>query len=97
MKVFWSTEALQDREDIWNYIAQDNPTAAAEMDALFSAAASLLSEQPFLGKVGKIHDTRELIAHENYRLVYEIHNENIWILTLIHTSRHWPLIRPTDD
>lgn len=97
MKVFWSTEALQDREDIWNYIAQDNPTAAAEMDALFSAAASLLSEQPFLGKVGKIHDTRELIAHENYRLVYEIHNENIWILTLINTSRHWPLIRPTDD
>ena len=30
MKVFWSTEALQDREDIWNYIAQDNPIAAAE-------------------------------------------------------------------
>ena len=97
MKVFWSTEALQDREDIWNYIAQDNPIAAAEMDALFSAAASLLSEQPFLGKAGKIHETRELIAHENYRLVYEIHNEIIWILTLIHTSRHWPLIRPTHD
>ncbi len=97
MKVFWSTEALQDREDIWNYIAQDNLIAAAEMDALFSAAASLLSEQPFLGKVGKIHETRDLIAHENYRLVYEIHNEIIWILTLIHTSRHWPLIRPTDD
>ena len=97
MKVFWSNEALQDREDIWDYIAKDNSIAAAEMDELFSKAASILSDQPFLGKAGKVHGTREFIAHENYRLVYEIHNEIIWILTLIHTSRHWPLIRPTDD
>ncbi len=97
MKVFWSTEALQDREDIWNYIAQDNPLAAAEMDELFSTAASLLSDQPFLGSAGKIHGTRELIAHENYRLVYEIYKDTVWILTLIHTSRLWPYIRPSFD
>ena len=97
MNVFWSTEALQDREDIWNYFAQDNPIAAAEIDELFSTATSLLSEQPRLGKAGKIHGTREPIAHENYRLVYEIYNDTVWILTLIHTSRHWPLIRPTHD
>ncbi len=62
MKVFWSNEALQDREDIWDYIAKDNSIAAAEMDELFSKAASLLSDQPFLGKAGKVHGTREFIV-----------------------------------
>ena len=42
MKVFWSNEALQDREDIWDYIAKGNSIAAAEMDGLFSKAASIL-------------------------------------------------------
>ncbi len=39
MKVFWTPEALQDRIDIWDFIAADNPLAAANLDAIFSNAA----------------------------------------------------------
>ena len=44
MRVIWTPEALQDRTDVWDYIAADNPQAAARMDALLSDAAGRPSE-----------------------------------------------------
>jgi toxin ParE1/3/4 len=93
MRVVWTPEALQDRSDIWDYIATDNPRAAANVDALFSEAAARLVDHPKLGRPGKIAGTRELIPHANYRLVYEVVGETVWLLTLIHTSRQWPPIQ----
>ena len=90
MRVVWTPEALQDRIDVWDYIAADNPQAAARMDALFSDAAAKLVDHPQLGRPGKIHGTRELIPHQSYRLVYEISGETVWMLALVHTSRLWP-------
>ena len=93
MRVLWTPEAQQDRAEVWDYIAADNPRAAARMDALFSEAATRLSEYPTQGRAGKISGTRELIPHESYRLVYEIENETVWILALVHTARQWPSLR----
>ena len=93
MRVVWTPEALQDRVDVWDYIAADNPGAAAQMDELFSEAAARLADHPKLGRPGTIPGTRELIPHESYRLVYEIDGETVWILTLVHTARQWPPLR----
>lgn len=92
MRVLWTPEALQDRSEIWDYIALDNPAAAARMDALFSQAATRLEDHPLLGKPGKIVGTRELIVHESYRLVYECSEDaqTLWVLVLMHTARLWP-------
>jgi addiction module RelE/StbE family toxin len=90
VKVIWTSEAQQDRADVWNYIAADNPHAAARMDELFSDAAARLSYHPNLGQPGKIAGTREMIPHESYRLVYEIDGETVWMLALVHTARQWP-------
>nr|WP_232516617.1 type II toxin-antitoxin system RelE/ParE family toxin [Thauera sp. K11] len=75
---------------MWDYIAADNPLAAVSMDELFSDAAARLARHPMLGRPGTIPGTRELIPHESYRLVYEIDNDTVWILTLVHTTRQWP-------
>ena len=72
MKVIWTPEAQRDRADIWDYIATDNPRAAARIDTLFSDAATSLADHPKLGWPGTISGTHELIPHESYRLVYEI-------------------------
>ncbi len=93
MRVVWTPEAQQDRADIWDYIAVDNPQAAERMDGLFSDAAARLVEHPKLGRPGKIPGTRELIPHESYRLVYEIEQETVWLLALVHTARLWPPVR----
>lgn len=94
MKVFWATSAEQDRADIIDYICQDNPLAAIRMDELFADAAGHLAEHPLLGKTGLIPGTRELIPHESYRLVYEVQDNTVWILALVHIARMWPPRRP---
>lgn len=93
MIVVWTPEAEQDRTDIWDYIATDNPGAAARMDELFSDAAASLAKHPKIGKTGKISGTRELILHESYHLVYEIDEDKVWVLALVHTARMWPPIK----
>jgi toxin ParE1/3/4 len=93
VRVIWTPEAQQDRADIFDYIAADNPLAAVWMDELFGNAAARLTEHPKLGKPGKIAGTRELIPHKSYRLVYEIERKILWILTLVHTARRWPPVR----
>lgn len=90
MKVRWTPEAEQDRNDVWDYIAGDNPLAAVRMDELFSDAAAKLADFPHIGRTGKTPGTRELIPHENYRLVYEVEGETVWILAVVNTARQWP-------
>lgn len=93
MIVVWTPEAQQDRADIWDFIAVDNPLAAVRMDELFSDAAASLKEQPRMGRRGIVPGTLELIPHENYRLVYEIEGDRVWILSLVRTARRWsPLV-----
>jgi addiction module RelE/StbE family toxin len=93
MKIRWTPEAEEERFAIWAYIAENNPEAAARMDALFSAAAANLAVQPQLGRAGKISGTRELIPHENYQLVYEVTDQTVWILALVHVARLWPPLK----
>ncbi|MEO7939194.1 MAG: type II toxin-antitoxin system RelE/ParE family toxin [Burkholderiaceae bacterium] len=93
MKVVWTSEAEQDRDDIWLHIAVDNIKAAARLDELFSDATARLADHPKLGRPGKIPGTRELIPHESYRLVYEFDGETVWVLTLVRTARQWPASR----
>ncbi len=90
MKVRWTSEAEQDRDLIWEFIAIDDPGAAVRMDELFSDAVAKLNDFPEMGSAGKIPGTRELIPHESYRIVYEIVDDVIWILVVVHTARQWP-------
>jgi len=39
VRVVWTSEAEQDRSEVWNYIAAYNPQAATRLDELFSDAA----------------------------------------------------------
>ncbi len=82
--------ARQDRHDIVDYIAHDSVLAAIHMDELFARTAQRLSEHPLLGKLGQQPGTRELIAHESYRMVYEVDAQTVWVLALAHTARLWP-------
>jgi addiction module RelE/StbE family toxin len=90
----WTPEARQDRADIWDYLLERDADAAVRIDEMFSATVSRLADHPRLGHEGEIPGTREMTPHRSYRLVYEIDGDVIWILTLIHTKRLWPPLRP---
>ncbi len=90
MKVRWTPEAEDDRAEIFDYIAADSPRAAVKMDEIFSRSAARLADHPTLGRAGRIPGTREVIPHKSYCLVYEIEQETVWVLALVHTARPWP-------
>ena len=90
MKVRWTPEAEDDRAQIFDYIAADSPRAAVKMDEIFSKATVRLADHPKFGRTGRIPGTREVILHKSYCLVYEIEQETVWVLALVHTARQWP-------
>ncbi|MBS3651157.1 type II toxin-antitoxin system RelE/ParE family toxin [Pseudaminobacter sp. 19-2017] len=97
MKVRWSTAANRHLDEIVEYIAFDSPAAALRMDDLLRDAARRLADFPNLGKPGAIAGTRELIPHRSYRIVYEIDDDLVRILAVVHTSRLWPPFSGEDD
>ena len=90
MKVRWTSAAVRDRLAIFEFIAADNPPAAARIDELFGISAARLADFPDLGKPGRVVGTRELFPHESYRLVYEVSADTVWVLALVHAARQWP-------
>ncbi|WP_261397528.1 type II toxin-antitoxin system RelE/ParE family toxin [Halomonas sp. DP8Y7-3] len=49
MELVWTPEAMQDRDDIYDYIEPQNPLAALTLDELFSGKAAQLVDQPDSG------------------------------------------------
>jgi len=90
MELFWTPEATQDRDEIHDYIEADNPVAALALDELFAKKAALLLDHPGLGRPGRITGTRELVAHHNYILVYDVVGDLVRVLRVLHAARQWP-------
>jgi len=92
-ELFWTPEAIQDRDSIYNYIEAANPSAALNLDQLFEEKAALLINHPNLGCIGRVSGTRELVVHRNYLLIYDVTDNLIRILNVVHTARQWPPLR----
>ncbi|GHE20378.1 type II toxin-antitoxin system RelE/ParE family toxin [Halomonas urumqiensis] len=90
MELVWTTEAIQDRDDIYDYIESENPIAALAIDELFSEKATMLLDHSDSGRPGRVSGTRELVIHPSYMLVYDIVGEQVRVLSVVHTARHWP-------
>lgn len=90
MQLYWTLEAIQDREAIFDYIETDNPSAALALDELFAEKAGRLVDHPGLGRRGRVVSTRELVAHQNYILVYDVVNDAVRVLRVLHAARQWP-------
>ena len=86
MKLYWTPQALTDRQDIWTHLAASSPIAAVKMDEKISDATAQLAAQPYLGPLAKIEGTREISFDNNYRLIYEIGTDATWVLALLHAD-----------
>jgi toxin ParE1/3/4 len=66
----------------------DDPIAGARLLQRFDAAEILLGRFPFLGRVGRVEGTRELVlARTSYMVVYRVERGAIVILDIRHDSR----------
>lgn len=90
MELFWTLEAIEDRDNIYDHIEADSPAAALDLDEMFEEKASLLVEHPDLGRFGRITGTRELVVHRNYILIYDVLGNLVRVLNVVHAARQWP-------
>ena len=90
VKIKWTQNAIQDLNDIGDYISKDSIRyAELTVEKLFNSV-DILEQHPFAGKmVPEFEDEtiRELIRG-NYRIVYHlIDDDNIEILTVNNCAR----------
>ena len=90
IELFWTPEAMQDRDEIYDYIEADNPVAALALDELFAEKAGRLVDHPGLGRPGRVTGTRELMAHQNYNFVYDVADD---LVRVLHVARQWPPVQ----
>lgn len=91
MQIIWRRRALNDLDAIRNFIAQDNPQAAARVRDTIATSVERLARHPNLGRAGRVDRTRELtIPRVPYVVVYRVAEDRVRILAVIHTSRQWP-------
>jgi len=82
--------ALADRDAIMMYIAQDNPTAAIDLDLEFEAKAENARQRPKLYKAGRVKGTREIVVRPNYVMVYRLEGDAVEVLRVLHAAQRWP-------
>ncbi len=87
-QITWTNEALRWLEDIFEYIAADNPSAAsAPVEGIFERS-QVLAEYPEMGQrfAGSPRNVR-ILVHGQYRIAYLLKNDaSIDILGVFHSA-----------
>jgi addiction module RelE/StbE family toxin len=78
-------------EDIREWIARDNPAAAARMMTRIRTAVERLATVPGTGRPGRVAGTRELvISGTPYIVPYRVKGDAVQIITVLHSAQRWP-------
>jgi addiction module RelE/StbE family toxin len=90
MKIAWSRRAIRHLVQLRDYIAEDNPDAAAHVAARILDAVEHLATFPNLGRTGRLTGTRELVVPETpYVIPYRIRDNRIELVAVFHGRQRW--------
>ena len=91
MRIEWRNKAYQDALDMMDYINIENPAAALSVYEEIHQQISLLSENPHIGRPGRISGTRELIINRTpFIAAYLVNQRVIVILRILLGAQRWP-------
>ena len=91
MKLRWTAPALRDLEALCDYIARDNPAAAAKTIRQILEQAEVLAAHPHTGRAGRVSGTRELVVSATPFIVpYRIRGEDVELLAMLHGAHQGP-------
>ena len=91
MQIRWQDDAINDLIQVRRFIAMDNPPAAARVADRIRSAVPELTNQPGMGRPGRVPGTRELVLVDvPYIIAYRVEGNSVVILRVLHTSRKWP-------
>ena len=91
MRVRWLRAALAELDAEAEYIARDNPRAAAKIVTSIATAVDRLTKHPAMGRPGRVAGTRELVVTSTpYIIPYRVRGDFVEILRIFHAARKWP-------
>lgn len=92
-KVKFTTSSLNDLKSIQEYIYENDKEAARKVVAhIIEKIETVIVQNPAAGRAGRILRTRELVISKYpYIVPYQVRENNIYILRVLHTSRKWKL------
>jgi addiction module RelE/StbE family toxin len=92
VRIQWSSAAVADSKAIAEWIEQDRgiETANRIVRTIYDAVQSLRT-MPYRGRYGRLDNTRELVVPRlPYLVVYEIFEERLVVLNVLHGAQRWP-------
>ncbi len=92
-EIKFSKSAVNDLNSIREYIYENNKEAAKEVIShIIEKMETILTVNPAAGRAGRVLRTRELVISKYpYIVPYQVRNQIIYILRVLHTSRKWIL------
>lgn len=91
MRVRYTPQAKSDLAEIFSFIARDNPAAARRVVADIRRDIMLVSDNPGIGRPGRVAGTREFVISQlPYIAAYRQQSAGIDVLAVFHTARDWP-------
>ena len=92
LNIEYTPKALEELEDIRDYINQDSSVYADRVVNRIISSVRILSTFPLLGHEGRVPDTYEwIIAGLEFFVVYDIPNSTtLRILRVMHMRRKYP-------
>lgn len=88
--IVWRPGALRDLTDIIRYVAERNPAAARKLRQRIEDAVLPLRDHPYLFRPGRVPDTREIVAHPNYLVVYRVTDAAVEVVAVLHARQQYP-------
>jgi len=88
-KIEWAAGALANLDQIEQFIACDNPTAAANtVIRIIDRVENELSIFPSAGRPGRVDGTKEIVFPDlPYIVVYTVRRSTVFIIRVFHTSQ----------
>jgi toxin ParE1/3/4 len=91
VRVRWLRTALANLAAEAEYIAVDDPAAAARVVTAIHDGVQNLRRYPSMGRPGRVTGTRELVVPGTpYIVPYRVRNNTVEILRVFHGARRWP-------
>ncbi len=90
LNLIWEADALLQYEVLIEFVNERHPVAATALARRIDEAVERACLFPHIGRPGRVSGTRELIAHPNYIVVYQITETAIDVLRLLHARQHYP-------
>ncbi len=92
-RVIWAKSAVQDIEEIIDYITQDSPLTARKLFTQIKERVETLASSPYRGRyVPELQKQGILIYREliipPWRVMYRVTESNVYILTIIDSRRN---------